>query len=147
MKPFSFRLDSILNYRKYLEKRTQREVSDAWNEYRDTEKTIEKVAYERTEISKMWSEEGFKGIDVPRYQMYRAFLAKLNHDLETAHLSLRKVEQKVKECQIELKKKVIERKTMEILKRRQWERYVEVFEREKQKEVDELVILGRERKS
>jgi flagellar export protein FliJ len=147
MKAFSFRLDSILNYRKYLEKETQRELYNAWNDYRDTEKTIEKVGYERVETSKRRSEEGLKGIDVPRYQMYRAFLAKLNHDLETAHLCLKKAEQKVQEREMELKKKVIERKMLEILKGLQWERYLDAFEREEQKEMDELVILRRKRKS
>jgi flagellar FliJ protein len=146
MKPFSFRLDSILNYRKYLEQLARRELYIARNEYRDMEKTIEKWANERVETSKKWSEEGLKGVDVPRYQLYRAFLAKLNHDLETARLSLEKAEQKVKEREMGLKKKEGERKMLEILKDLHWKRYLEESEREEQKEVDELVLLRSERK-
>jgi len=140
-KPFSFRLDSIFNYRKYLEKRAQRDLSNAKKEYIGSEKEIERLAERRVEIARTCSEEGFKGIDVSLYEIYRSFMQGLEHDLERAHINLKKAEEKVKVQQAVLRKKSIKKKTLEVLRDLHLKRYLERLEREEQKAIDELVIL------
>ncbi len=46
MRPFSFRLDSILRYRDYLEKRAQRDLFSAKNEYTERVKAAKRLAEE-----------------------------------------------------------------------------------------------------
>lgn len=140
MKPFSFRLDSILSYRDYLEKMAQRDLFNARNEYIGTEREIEGLAKKRMEISKTCSDEGFRGIDVPLYQIYRSFLQSLNHDLERAHISLKKAGEKVKTQEAVLKKESIKKKMLGVLKDLQLKKYMQRLVRKEQKVMDELVI-------
>ena len=143
MKPFSFRLDSILNYRDYLEKRAQRDLFNARNEYIKRLKAVKRLAKERGEIARRCRDEGFRGIDVPLYQIYISFLQRLEHDIERAHMSLKKGEEKVKAQEAVLKKESIKKKTLELLKDLQLKRRLERLEREEQKQMDELVIIRR----
>lgn len=143
MKPFSFRLDSILNYRDYLEKRAQRDLFNARNEYIKRVKAVKRLAKERVEIARRCRDEGFRGIDVPLYQIYMSFLQRLDHDIERAHMSLKKGEEKVKAQEAVLKKESIKKKTLELLKDSQLKRRLERLEREEQKQMDELVIIRR----
>ena len=105
MKPFSFRLDSILNYRNYLEKRARRNLANAISEYIGWEREIERLSKKRIEIAGKCSDEGLRGMDVPKYHMYRSFLQRVGDDLERANMSLKKTEEKIEE-----KKEIVETK-------------------------------------
>ena len=143
MRPFSFRLDSILNYRNYLEKRAQRDLFNAKNEYIGSKEALRKLEDKRMETARRCSDEGFRGIDVAFYQMYRSFLKKLDYDIEGAHISIEEGKEKVKVQEAVLRKESIKKKTLETLKDLQLKKYSERLEREEQKIVDELVIIKR----
>lgn len=147
MTRFSFKLDRILNYRKYLEKKAQRDLFHARNEYRSRERAIKRYARKRMEIARVCSDEGLKGIDVPQYQIYRSFLQRLNHDLEEAHMNLKKEAQKVAAQEVVLRKASIKKKSLESLKDVQLDKHIRGLEREEQKVMDELVITRRRGKS
>jgi flagellar export protein FliJ len=141
MKPFSFRLDSILRYRDYLEKRAQRDLFSAKNEYMEKVKAVKRLAKEKVETGRRCKDEGFKGIDVALYQIYLSFMQGLDNDIEGAHISIKKAEGKVKAQEVALRKESIKKKTLELLKGLQLKRYLEGLDKEEQKVVDELVIL------
>ncbi|MCD6264808.1 MAG: flagellar export protein FliJ [Deltaproteobacteria bacterium] len=144
MKPFSFRLDSILNYRNYLEKRARRNLANAISEYIGWEREIERLSKKRIEIAGKCSDEGLRGMDVPKYHMYRSFLQRVSDDLERANMSLKKAEEKIEEKKSALKDKSIKKKTLETLKDLQRKRYMRRLETEEQKTIDELVIMKKE---
>jgi len=144
MKLFSFRLDSILNYRNYLEKRAQRNLVNAINEYIGWEREIDRLSKRRIEIARKCSDEGFRGMDVPKYHMYRSFLQKVNDDLERANMCLKRTEEKIKEKKAVLKGESIKKKTLETLKDLQLKKYMHRLETEEQKTIDELVIMRKE---
>jgi len=143
MKPFSFRLDHVLRYRDYLEKKAQRDLSHAMNACIEREKEINRLAFKRAEIAKTCGDEALRGIDVHRYQSYRSFLRKIDHDLEAAHLRLKKGQEKVRVKNSALKKASIKKKTLETLKEMQFKEHKKETEIEEQKVTDELVILRR----
>ena len=143
MKAFSFRLDSILNYRRYREKCAQRDLANARNEQKSRKTAIEELARERLRIAQKCSHEGSQGIDVARYHLYRSFLAKLNQDLEHAHLSLREGEKNIKAKTELLREKSVGKKTLTMLKDVQLESHMQRSERETQREMDEMVIIRR----
>jgi len=143
MKPFSFRLDSILNYRNYLEKKARRNLANAINEYIGWEKEIDRLSKKRIEIARKCSDEGFRGMDVPKYHLYRSFLQKVNDDLGRANMSLEKTEEKIKKKKAVLKGESIKKKTLETLKDLQLKKYMHRLETEEQKTIDELVIMRR----
>jgi len=141
MKPFSFRLDSILNYRRYLEKRAQGDLYNAMNMCKRIKEEIERLKDRRKEAARTCSEEGFRGIDVSLYQMYRSFLQGIDRDLETAHNNLEEGREKVNTQKAALRKESIKKKTLETLRDSQLKRHLEGLEREEQKVLDELVIM------
>jgi flagellar export protein FliJ len=145
MKPFFFRLDSILHYREYQEKRALSDLAIARDEYRATEKLVNRLASERVELAKRCSDEGFKGIDVPLYLMYRSFMETLYSELEGAHGVLKRAGENVKAREMVLKRSSIEKKVLEALRDLERKRYNERLEKEEQKVMDELVIIKRGR--
>jgi len=143
LKKFSFRLESVLNHRRHLEKKAQRDLVNARHEQARREKVAKELGDKRMDTAKECSDETFKGIDVPSYRLYISFLQSLHQDLERAHMSLQQGEEKVRAQQEILKGKSIEKKSLEILKDLQFKEYRLKRERADQKAIDELVIMRR----
>jgi flagellar export protein FliJ len=146
MKKFSFRLDRLLNYRKYLEKQAQKNLFNAKNEALKREKVLEGLIQTHTETGKRCREEGAKGMDVPWYRIYQSFLEKSDRDVETARSRLQKGEARVKAKVAILEKKSVRKKTLEVLKDMQYKKYLHELGKEEQKAMDELAVMGRNRK-
>ena len=141
MKAFSFRLDSVLKYRDYLEKKAQRDLYEAMRICREVERKIESLRQKKIEAAKKCSKEGIKGMHVSEFQIYRRFVEGLEHDIEKACKRLIEAEEKVKEKEEALKKQAIKKKTLETLKDRQWKNYLKQLEREDQKLMDDMAIM------
>jgi len=146
MKPFRFRLDKILDYRKHLNKIAQIDLFNARNECIKREKEVKRLSEKRKEIVKSCSDEALKGIDVPRYKIYQAYLYKIMHDLESAHTRLNQEKENVITQKAILINESIKKKTLETLKDMQHKKYMELSEREDQKTLDGMVITGRGRR-
>ena len=145
MKPYSFRLNKILDYRKYLRKRAQIDVFNARNECQKREKELLKLVEQKAEISEECSEEETKGMCVPVYQIFQSFMQKIDCDLKDAHLKLDEEKEKVMVKEAILKQTSIKKKTLETLKDLQYKKYMETLGREEQKILDEIVITGKGR--
>jgi len=141
MKPFIFRLERLLNYRGYLERRAQVDLFNAKNEVRGQEEEIERLNRNKMDIWEECSDESARGMNVPLYQIYRSFIKKLDLDLEEANRRLEELEEKVKAKTAALREETIRKKTLENLKDLQRKRYMMQTDREEQKEMDEMVIL------
>jgi len=140
MKQFSFNLDRILRYRIHLEKKAQGDLFHAKSEYMKRKTAVKRLIEKRMEIAKKCSNEGFKGMDVPLYQIYKSFLQKLHQDLERAYTNLKESEEKLKAQTLFLKKESIKKKTLETLKDFQLQKYITKLKRDEQKDMDELAI-------
>lgn len=145
MKSYSFRLNKILDYRKYLRKRAQIDVFNARIECQKREKELLGLVDQRAEISEECSEEETKGMSVPVYQIFQSFMKKIDYDLKDAHLKLNEEKEKVMVKEAILKLASIKKKTLETLKDLQYKKYMETMRREEQKILDEIVITGKGR--
>ncbi|MCJ7538412.1 MAG: flagellar export protein FliJ [Desulfobacterales bacterium] len=145
MKSYSFRLNKILDYRKYLRKRAQIDVFNARIECQKKEKELLGLVDQRAEISEECSEEETKGMSVPVYQIFQSFMKKIDYDLKDAHLKLNEEKEKVMVKEAILKLASIKKKTLETLKDLQYKKYMETMRREEQKILDEIVITGKGR--
>ena len=145
MKPYSFRLDKILDYRRYLRKRAQIDVFNARNECQKREKEVLSLVELRTGITEECSEEESKGIIVPVYLIFQAFMQKLDYDLKNAHRRLNEGKEKLIVKEAILKQASLKKKTLERLKDIQYKKYMDNKEREEQKILDEIVITGKGR--
>ena len=145
MKRFSFRLEKILRYRAHREKTALRELFNARHELLRRKEAVKRLSARRMEITRQCSREGFRGMDVPRYQIYRSFLQRLDKDLEEADDGVKKGKEKVKAQELTLREESIRKKSLESLKDLKLKRYLEAFERETQKELDEIVLMRKGR--
>ncbi len=143
MKPFSFRLERILKYRKYLEKKAQAGLIKVKNECAEKRESIKRVIEQRSKVADDRFDQGLKGIDVPRFQIYTSFLQKLNSDLESGHIEIRNTEQKVKAQETVVRNEMIKRKALETLKGRRFQTYLHETGQEEQVLLDELAINKR----
>jgi flagellar export protein FliJ len=146
MKKFSFRLDRLLNYRRHLEKEAQKNLYNARNEALRREKMLERLVQGRHETERRCREERVKGMDVPWYRIYQAFLEKSDQDVELARNQVQKGEARVKAKVAILEKKSVRKKTLEVLKEMQYQKYLQQLGKEEQKAMDELAVMGRKRK-
>ena len=146
MKRFSFRLDSILGYRRYREKRAHRDLVNARREQAQTNRAAKQLADRRMEAAEACTEEGFAGMDVPRYHLYTSFLRSLNKDIRIAHLKLRQGEEELHAKQLVLTRRSVEKKSLEVLRDLKVKAYNLGIEQEEQKAMDELVIQRKDRK-
>jgi flagellar protein FliJ len=143
MKPFSFRLNKILDYRTHLRKKAQIELFNARNECLKREKEIMRLIRKREEISKQCSEEESRGMSVPAYHAYQAYLKRIWQDLEKAYIRLDEGKEEVIAKEISLKQASINKKSLEVLKELKHKKYMESLGREEQKILDEIVITGK----
>ncbi len=146
MKPFTFRLDKILDYRGYLMRRAQIDLSVARNECKRIEEEIERLSQKKVATAAECIDEGVNGMDVARYQIYQAFLQGLDDGLENAHTGLIEGEKQVLAKKAVLKNRSIKKKALEMLKEMQHKKYKETSIRKEQKTLDEIVLVGREAK-
>ncbi len=141
MKQFSFRLEKVLRYRKYLESNAQIKLMDAINEYHKKENSIRMIVAKRKELADECGGEKEKGMDVARYRLYHRYFRKLNDEQEAGGLALKKTEEKVQTHRVLLKKESIKKKTLETLKEVQHGRYQEISGKEEQKMMDQTAII------
>ena len=146
MKKFSFRLDRLLNYRKYLEKQAQKNLFNARHEALRRDKALKRLVEKRIETERKCREEGLRGMDVSWYRIYQSFLQKSDHDLEKARIRLQKGEEKVRATVAILEKKTVKKKTLEVLRDMQYQKYLKQLGKEEQKIMDETAVMGRKRK-
>jgi flagellar protein FliJ len=141
MKQFSFRLENILKYRNYMEKKAQMALLDVRNEYMGMENRVKELVSKRTESMIKCRDEATSGIDVPVYKIHQAFLQKLDRDLAIANMDLQEGKQKVKVQEKILKGEAIKKKSLETLKDLQLKNYIKNLEQEDQKFMDEMVTI------
>ena len=142
MKPYSFRLNKILDYRKYLSKKAQVDLFNARNECQQREKELLRLVEQKAEVSEECGEKEAKGMCVPVYQIFQVFMQKIDYDLKEAHLRLNEGKEKVIVKEAILKQASIKKKTLETLNDLQHKKYMEIIGREEQKILDEIVITG-----
>jgi len=143
MKKFSFRLKRVLEYRKNTEKLAQKELYYVRKEYLEAEKAIERMRGEKKLTAADCRQKVLHGMAVSRYKIYEKYLTKMEGELQNAGTALQLVGEKVEKKTEKLKQALIKKKTLEMMENKQYKNYLEQYEKESQKTLDELVILNR----
>ena len=79
MRRFSFRLESVLKYRKFLEKKAMMLLAELRQGYIVIENRIDHLTDTRSKVAALCRGAGLEGVDVPRYETYRTYLEKIRH--------------------------------------------------------------------
>ena len=144
MKPFAFRLDRILEYRRYLERRAQAALVGARQAHaRDTHE-VERLGRERRTVAAQCGAEGARGMEVASYHIYLRYLQTLEGALRQANDQAAASAAKVATREADVRAKMIAKNTLDTLRDKEWQQYLAATQREEQKILDELVIRNKE---
>lgn len=140
MSPFVFRLDGVLRYRAYQEKKALVDLSHAISGRQEAKRLAHTLNEKRREMAEGCREEQTRGIRVSRYRFYMASLEKLDHDLKEAYQEVDRADHRVKSLEEALKREALRKKSLEILKDLHLKRHREKAERDAQRALDEMVM-------
>lgn len=140
MKRFTFRLERVLTYRKYREKKALGRLVRVRKAYKDIQNTLDRLSAERSAAARACAAEGKSGIDAFRLRMYAAFAQRLAREIENTAMELQNAEASVRRQEAAVKRATQKRKALEILKDHRMETYRKRVEQEDQKRLDELVV-------
>lgn len=145
MKKFRFRLESLVRYREFLERRKQLEVAKARSDVISCEQSIEQTRISFSHAVNLLEDNLCKGMDAERFLRVTNYLSGLEsfENMEKKrHVKLLGI---LTRRQEELAKKSVEKKAIEKLKLRQKEEYYATMLKEEQKSLDDIVILRQAR--
>ena len=144
MKPFKFRLESVLKYRRFMEKKEMMRLMRHKKVCEDIKMSISHLDAQRSEMALKCSRAGAQGASVFEYLSYKSYLNSLQEDIETAQHELVEKERRIKEQEAVLKKETVRKKVLERLRELRFEDHREMIAKLEQKQLDELVINKRE---
>jgi len=143
MKPFKFRLESVLKYRRFLEKKEMMRLTQHKKACENMKMSIKRLVSRRSLLAQKCSQAGTHGAEAFVYQSYKSYLNALQADIETTLYELGEKECQVKEQEAILKKETIKKKVLERLKELRFDDHREMIAKLEQEYLDELVINQR----
>ncbi|MBF0480136.1 MAG: flagellar export protein FliJ [Desulfovibrionaceae bacterium] len=139
MKPFKFRLEKVLEYRRQLEEQAKMELAKALRErdllcarVKDLEARFEELTERMAEAVSMTSAELW---------LWRTYKERLATELEEARFAVARIEIEVARCRKHAVERAKERKLLEKLKSTQAVKYVREQNLREQKEFDEMATI------
>jgi len=144
MRRFAYRLERVLQYRRFLEKKAMLQLSKLKQEYRRVENRIGALNFKRIQVAEKCRRKSLQGVDAANYETYQGYLQKLKMDLDAASRELKEMAAGIQNQESVLKSESIKRKALETHKESRWRDYCERSAKEEQKFLDDLVILRQE---
>ncbi len=138
---FSFPLQTLLNWKKSLEERSQMRLAQMNTRLKAQEQEIESLALKRLSCERTLSEMAGKGVGAGEYLLYKQFSEDTLRDLlfkeEEKRSTLREIEKERGQLMIFTR----EKKTLEKLKEKSLKDFRTRMEKAEQKENDEISTM------
>jgi flagellar motility protein MotE (MotC chaperone) len=141
MKKFNFRLQSLLNFRKEIELKSLRVLSDRQREHLAFKQMQEELAQKIDEMKER--HYNVTDYDLKEVRQQEEYLRGLGVRLNAAQTAARKKESGVKKALGEYLKIKQQVKTLELLKEKQSSIFYKIFKRQEEKELDDLLNMQR----
>jgi flagellar FliJ protein len=146
VKKFNFRLEPLLNFRKYKERIAQQHTAKAQMDVKNCEKQIDELQQEWSEQSDTVEKQIETGISAQEYIRYQIYIDSVEFTIIQEKSRKQQLKKVLKEKLIELNKKSVDKKVMELYRDRLKESYDQEMNKEEQKELDEISSLKTARK-
>ncbi len=141
MKKFVFKLDPLLKYREYLERIAQQATARAHMDVQACEAQIRQLELTQRAKEDEMTHHVEKGVPASRFRKFHQYLEALEaikNEEEENKETLKKI---LKQKLVELKKKSVDKKAMEVYREKMLTRYQHEANQAEQKELDEVSIL------
>jgi len=145
MKKFSFRLQSLLKYRQYLELVAKQEVARAQKDLKESELRILDLNEEGLRVARALDRVSAGGIRAIEFKSYRDYIDGVDDDMNREVKRKITLENVLGKKQAALTKKSVDKKMLERLKKRKNREYLEEFLKGEQKSSDEISSLKKAR--
>jgi flagellar FliJ protein len=146
MKRFEFKLQPLLNYRQYLERIAQQNTAMANMDVKNCEKQITHLKQTYDQNVDTIENSVVKGIKASEFRRYHDYLDSVESSIEDEKLRRIDLKKVLKEKLLELKKKSVDKKAMEIYREKLKVEYTQEILKIEQKELDEISSLKTARK-
>ncbi len=141
MKRFEFKLQPLLSYRQYLERLAQQNTARANMNVQDCEKQITQLRQTYDQNADTIENIVTKGVKASEFRRYHDYLDSVESSIEDEKLRKIDLKKVLKEKLLELKKKSVDKKVMEIYREKLKAEYTQEILKIEQKELDEISTL------
>ena len=146
MKRFEFRLQPLLSYRQYLERLAQQNTARANMNVKNCEKQIIHLKQTYDQNTDTIENIVAKGVKASEFRRYHNYLDSVESEIEDEKLKKIGLKKVLKEKLLELKKKSVDKRAMEIYREKLQAEYTQEIIKIEQKELDEISSLKTARK-
>ena len=136
-KPYSFKLEKILDFRKQVEEQARLALAEATRLHADQKKIVDEIEQKRINHQK----KEYEKLSVDDLWLWRQYNEALTKDLHSAQNRLTQLALNLQRCRTEAVQKSKDRKLLEKLKENQAKKYYEEENLKEQKEYDEMATL------
>ncbi|MBU1196473.1 MAG: flagellar export protein FliJ [Proteobacteria bacterium] len=141
MKKFKFKLDPLLNYRKYQERIAQQKTAKAHLEVKTCEEQIINLDQMKHLNAQNIETIVSKGVSASVFRQYHQYSQSLEGSIKEEKIRKIHLEKILQEKLLELKKKTIDKKAMEIYRKKLRAQYTQEAAADEQKNQDEISSL------
>ncbi len=147
MKKFQFKLNPLLNYRKYLERLAQQDTAKAHLDVKNCEALIQALKQDRIQQADTIEKILQKGTSATQFKLFHDYLDAVENQIEDENGRKKQLKDVLKKKVEILKKKTVDKKVMETYRERQQIKYNDQLRQTEQKELDEISSLKTARKT
>jgi flagellar protein FliJ len=136
-KPYAFKLEKILDFRKQVEEQARLALAEASRLHADQKKIVDEIEQKKINHQK----KEYEKLSVDDLWLWRQYDEALTKDLHSAQNRLTQLALNLQRCRTEAVQKSKDRKLLEKLKENQAKKYYEEENLKEQKEHDEMATL------
>jgi len=141
MKRFEFKLQPLLNYRQYLERIAQQNTAKAHMDVKNCEKQILDLKKRYIQNADLIEDIMAEGVSASEFKRYYNYLDSVENSIEDEKSRKVKLNKVLKAKLLELKKKSVDKKAMELYQDKLKAEYTKEIIKLEQKELDEISSL------
>jgi flagellar FliJ protein len=138
--PFSFRLQSLLNWKKGLEESAQMRMAEKGRQLHRQEEEIQRLVSQRAEMGQILNSKAIEGMQVGEYLVYKDYAEGSYHVLMKSEGEKEKTRKEMEEERERLVGFMKERKILEKVKEKRLKKFITLMEKLDQRNIDEIVI-------
>jgi len=137
---FKFRLESLLNYRKFIEDKLQRELNEFKRLLEEEREKMKAYKDKRKLILDKLKEKECEDLSITELTVCISFIEILSEDIEQQKKMLKEMEDKLEQKRQDLNEAQKKKKMLEKLKLKQWKVYLHDLNKKEEKFLSEVTI-------
>ncbi|MFO7753277.1 MAG: flagellar export protein FliJ [Desulfobacteraceae bacterium] len=145
MKRFDFKLESLLGYRGYLEKRARQKTAEALRNVKASGEMIEQLKKKYSECRLDLEDAASEGVSAGKFRHYQNYLDSVESGIEEETSRKAHLDKVLGDKMSEMKSRRVDKKVIEQLKEKKVAEYMDELRKFEQDTLDEVASLRKAR--